>query len=153
MRLLGNLDRFQETHRDFLGVLLRHLANPDRRQRAVFENGQVREQIEMLEHHPDLAPDIFDVLQVAVQFDPMDVDDTLLVDFKPVEAPDEGRFAGTRRPADDDPLTLVHLEIDIAKHMEVAVPLVDRVHGDDDLVANGHLRTINCVVLSHCFVS
>jgi hypothetical protein len=54
----------EEMHRDLFGLLLGRLAHPDRRQRAVFQDRQMREQVEVLEHHPDLGPDPVDILQI-----------------------------------------------------------------------------------------
>ena len=87
-----------------LGLLLRHLAHPDRRQRAVLEDGQVREQVEVLEHHADLAPDLVDALEVVGELDAVDDDAALLVLLQPVDAADQRRLAGARRAADDDAL-------------------------------------------------
>ncbi len=69
MRLLGDLDALQIVHRDLFGLLLGHLANPDRCQRAVFQNGQMREEVEVLEHHADFTAHFIDLLQVVGQFD------------------------------------------------------------------------------------
>ena len=51
-----------------------HLAHPDRRQRAVLEDGQVRKQVEVLEDHADLAADLVDALEVVGQLDAVDDD-------------------------------------------------------------------------------
>ena len=56
----------------------------------------MREQVEVLEHHADLAADFVDFLQVVGQFDAVDDDLALLVLFEPVDAADHGRFAGAR---------------------------------------------------------
>ena len=42
----GIFTRVQVAHRQLLGLGLRHLAHPDRRQRAVLQDRQVREQVE-----------------------------------------------------------------------------------------------------------
>ena len=94
--------------RDLLGFLLGHLAHPDRRQGQVLEDGQVREQVELLEHHADLAADGLDVLDVVGQLDAVDDDVALLVLLEPVDAADQGRLARARRAADDDLLALAH---------------------------------------------
>src|SRR6185437_11845582 len=48
--------------------------------------------------------------------------------FQPVDATDHRGLAGARWPADYDALATSDFEIDVAQHVEVAVPLV---HGDD----------------------
>ena len=88
----------------------------------------MREQVEVLEHHADFAPHLVDLLQVAGQFGAVDDDAALLVLLQPVDAADHGRLAGARRPADHDALAALDREVDVAQHVEFAVPLV---HADD----------------------
>ncbi|MNG31122.1 hypothetical protein D3C84_1168710 [compost metagenome] len=45
--------------------------------------------------------------------------------LQPVDAADHGGLARARRPADDDLLPPAHLQIDVAQHMKLTVPLVD----------------------------
>src|SRR3546814_9072926 len=49
-------------------LALGHLAYPHWRQGAVLQDGQVREQVEVLEHHADFTADRFDLLEVVGQF-------------------------------------------------------------------------------------
>ena len=88
----------------------------------------MREQVEVLEAHADFAPDLVDLLQVAGQLDAVDDDAALLVLLQPVDAADHRRLAGAGRPADHDALAALDREIDVAQHVELAVPLV---HADD----------------------
>src|SRR2546430_2256180 len=80
-------------------------------------HGQVREQVELLEHHPDLFPDRLDRLHVVGELDAVDLERALLMLLEPVDAADERRFAGAGRPADDDPLALGDIEVDVAQHV------------------------------------
>nr|GEY82994.1 hypothetical protein [Tanacetum cinerariifolium] len=64
VRLLRNTHALQVVHGDFFGLALGHLAHPHRRQRAVLQDGQVREQVEVLEHHADFATNRLDLLQI-----------------------------------------------------------------------------------------
>ncbi len=52
----------------------------------------------------------------------------LLVFFQAVDAADHRRFAGAGRAGDDDALAAHDLQVDVAQHVEIAVPLV---HVDD----------------------
>ena len=54
LRLLGDAHALELLHGAFFGLLLGHLADPHRRQRQVLQHRQVREQVELLEHHADL---------------------------------------------------------------------------------------------------
>src|SRR5687767_6888189 len=86
------------------------------------------EQIEMLEHHADLTPDLVDALEVAGQFDAVDDDAAALMLLEPVDAADHGRLARAGGAADDDPLAAHHLEVDVLEDVKIAKPLV---HIDD----------------------
>ena len=55
------------------------LRTPDRRERDVVNDGQVREQVELLEHHADLGADLLDVAQVVGELDAVDDDLPVLV--------------------------------------------------------------------------
>ena len=96
-------------------------------------------QVELLEHHADLSADELDVLQVAGQLVAVDDDFPLLMLLEPVDAADQGGFAGSRRSADDDALALMDRQVDVLEHVELAVPLVDSDHFDRDLFADGQL--------------
>ena len=124
----GIFTRRQVLHRDLLGLLLRHLLHPDRRERAVLQDGEVREEVEVLEHHADLAADLVDPLEVVGELDAVDDDAALLVLLQPVDAADHGRLAGARRAADDDALAARDVQVDVAQHVELAVPLVHADH-------------------------
>jgi hypothetical protein len=63
----------------------------------------VREQVELLEHHADLAPHLLDVRMSVVEFDAID-GSPLLMALQPVDAADQRRLAGAGRAADDDAL-------------------------------------------------
>ena len=89
MGLLGDLDLVQEMHRDLFRLALWGLANPDRRQRAVFQNGQMREKVKVLKHHSHFGPDLVDVLQVIGQLGSIHHDFARLVLFQPVDAADQ----------------------------------------------------------------
>jgi hypothetical protein len=131
--LLGNFDALQVVHRNFLCLLFRHLAHPDRREREILQHGQMREQVEMLEHHADLAADLVDALQVVGELDTVDHDAALLVLLQAVDAADHGGLAGARGPADHDALALGHAQVDVAQHVEIAEPLVHPDHVDGDV--------------------
>src|SRR5690242_19479452 len=103
-------------HGDVLGLLLRHLAYPDGRQREVLEDGEMRKQVEVLEDHADLAAYLVDLLQVVGEFDAVDDDAAGLVLLETVDAADHGGLARARGPGDDDALTAVDAQVDVAQH-------------------------------------
>src|SRR5581483_1138974 len=128
--LLRDAHPFEVVARGVLGLLARQLAHPDRRQGQVLQHGQVGEQVELLEHHADLAADRLDVFQLRGQLDAGDGDAAALVLFQPVDAADHRRFAGARGAADDDLLPPADGQVDVPQHMEIAVPLVYALHLD-----------------------
>ena len=76
-------------HRQIIGFFLGHLANPDRGQRQVFQHSHMREKVEMLEHHTDIATDGFDVFNIITQQDVIHGDFALLINFKTVQRADQ----------------------------------------------------------------
>jgi len=97
---------------------------------AVFENRQMREQIELLEDHADLSADLVNRLQVIGKFDAVHEDGAFLVFLQPIDAANHRGFAGTRRATDYDALALCNLQIDVAQYVKLSVPLVDVLHFD-----------------------
>ena len=77
-------------HGHFFGVFLGHVFDPDRRQSAVFQNRQMRKQIEMLKHHAHFAAHFVNALDVTGQLDPIDNDLAFLMLFQPIHATDHG---------------------------------------------------------------
>ncbi|BCB18934.1 hypothetical protein OCUBac02_18280 [Bosea sp. ANAM02] len=108
----------------------------------------MREQVEALEDHADLAADVLDALEPGMDGGAVDDDLALLVLFELVQAADQRRFAGAGGTADDDALAARDGEVDVAQDVEVPLELVDLAHLDDhvaDLVVGregggrGHL--------------
>ncbi|MNR12492.1 hypothetical protein D3C85_1288510 [compost metagenome] len=128
--LLGDAHALEEVHGDFFGLTLGHLAHPHRRQGAVLQHTEVREQVEVLEHHAHFAAYRLDVLEIMGQFGAIDHDAPLLVFFQAVDAADGGGLAGTGRAAEDDTLTRLDVQVDVLEHVKLAVPLVHAFHQD-----------------------
>jgi hypothetical protein len=104
--------------------------------RSASARGEVRKEVERLEHHPDLATDGGDVAHVVRERHAVDDDLAALVLLEAVDGADERRLAGARRPEDDDHLAGPHGQVDAAQHVELTEPLV-HVAADDDLVGRG----------------
>jgi hypothetical protein len=129
--LLGDADPLEELHGDGVRLLLRHLPDPDRRQRAVLQHGQVREEVERLEHHADLAADHLDVLDVVGELDastmirPDWCSSSRLMQRIMVDLPEP-----------DGPQTTIALALpdgqaDVLQDMELAEPFVDPLQNHD----------------------
>ena len=84
----------------------------------------MRKQIELLKHHADVAAHRDDLLGILGQLDAVDDDAAALPVLQPVDAAEQRRLAAAGRAADDDALAARDLQIDVAQHVEFAVPFV-----------------------------
>jgi hypothetical protein len=100
----------------------------------------VREEVELLEDHPHLAPDLLDVPDVVGELDAVDDDAAAVVLLQAVDAADHGRLPGAGGPADDHDLLPVDGEVDPPERLEVAEPLRDALELDHALAVLAHLR-------------
>ncbi len=91
------------------------------------------EQIERLEHHARLAPDLLDVAHVIGEFDAVDDDRSSVVALETIDAANQCRFARARWPDHDHDLLLAHLEVDVVECTEVVEVLVHPGDFDDGL--------------------
>src|SRR5262249_2299804 len=105
----------------------------DLRQLEVAHDGQVRKQLEMLEHHADARPQLRQVGLAVAHGNAGDRDAALLERLEPRDALDQGRLARARRAAHPHHPALGDLGGAVLEHLEVPVPLADaaeRDHGD-----------------------
>src|SRR5262249_31618384 len=96
----------------------------------------MRKQVELLEHHPDLAAHLIDGLEILGELGAIDDDATALPVLDAVDATKQRRLAAARGAAHDDALSAHDLQLDVAQHMEGAEPFVEV----DDLDRNLVLR-------------
>ena len=89
------------------------------------------EQVELLEHHPDLRADFLDVLDVIRKLYAINDDGALLMRFKPVDTANPRRLAGSRWSDDDDHLPLLNRCRHAFERLEVSKPLLDSIAFDD----------------------
>src|SRR5690625_2026817 len=87
--LLGYLHPLEVVHRFLDRFTAPHLADADRSKDDVLKHGQVREQVERLEHYAGLAPHQVDVLDVIGEFRAVNDDTALLVLLECVDRADE----------------------------------------------------------------
>jgi hypothetical protein len=130
--LLGDADALQQLDRGLLGPRLRPAAHPDRRQRDVLQHRQVREQVELLEDHADLAADGLDIANVVGQLNAVDDDLAALMILQAVDTANKGRFPRARWAKDHHHLAFFHRCCDALERMEIAIPLMN-------IAANNHL--------------
>src|SRR5690606_7052579 len=116
-----------------LRLAARHAAGTGQREGAVAQHGEVRKQVEVLEHHADIAADLVHVPHLRSDLAAVDHDAAALVLLQLVDAADERRLAGAGGAADDDLLAGPHAEVDILEYVEGAVPLVETGDLDRDV--------------------
>ncbi len=88
--LFGDMHLFEIIHGDVFGFGARELSDPDGAKSKVFQYRQMREKIEVLEHHADFNPDFFDILDIVGEFDIIDDNLSALMFLEAVDAPDQG---------------------------------------------------------------
>jgi len=99
---------------------------------GILQNGAVRQQGEMLEHHRHLLPPQPPHVAFVIGQHVLAIEQDLArgrLD-QPVEVADERRFARARQPHDDRDLAVLHVDIDVlqAQHVAVVFPEVRLAH-------------------------
>src|SRR5579862_2717282 len=106
----------------------------------------MREEVEGLEHHPDLRPDRAQDGRVALlvhagpERPPGDLDDSVGERREVVERAEERRLAAARRPDDRDHLPARDLEVDAAEDLALPASGRERTYGDDRHAGAGTSR-------------
>ncbi len=124
-RLVAQSDTFQQLAGAVLGGVCREPADLLGGERDVAQRGLVWEQVERLEHHPDLLADLVHVrldhrLAVEVYVTRLDL-------LQPVGTPEQGGLPRARRADDDHHLAFLDCEVDPVKHLRLPEELVDAV--------------------------
>ena len=143
--LIRNFHPLKEFQRGFARFFLRGLAHPNRRKRAVFKHCHVREKIKRLKNHAYFAPNIIDSLEVVRKLNAFDDQLPLLVNFKSIDTTQQGRFARTRRPANNQSLAARNGQVNILQGMKFAVPFIE-VANINHQFAIGGIRSFSGVV-------
>ena len=107
------------------GVGPPYAVHPDRRQHAVVEHRQVREQVVGLEDHPDPAAHGARVDARVGDLDAVEADHAVVDLLQQVEAAQQGGLARARRPDQADHVVALHGQVDVGEHHPVAVRLAD----------------------------
>jgi len=123
--LLGDADALEQRHRLLLGLRLGLAEHLDRPERHILEDRQVREEVERLEDHADLGPQLGKALALRGQGLAVDADLAAGDRLEPVDGAAQRRLARAGRPDDDDDLALVDLQVDVFECVEFAVMLLD----------------------------
>jgi hypothetical protein len=125
-------DAVEHLHAARQCVVLRAAEDLDLGERQVLRHGQMREQLEVLEHHADARAQLRQVGLRVRDRGAVDDDVTLLERLERVDGLDQRRLARPRGAADDDDLALPDGRRAVGQHLEAAVPLgnvLDVDHG------------------------
>jgi hypothetical protein len=132
---VGEPDLLQVLPGDLDGLVLAPLEHALLRDRQVAQGGQVREQVELLEHHADPGAHLVDVHVGVGDLDTLDHDLARGRLLEQVHAAQQGRLAGARGADDTDHLAAVDVEVDALEHLVVAEVLVQVLDIDRRCVA------------------
>ena len=132
-------------HGQLGGLAVAHLQCPNRTQGQVAHDGQVRKEVETLENHAHLATNLVKTVPVGAQCHAINNDLSLLVHFQPVDASYQGRLAGTRRTADHDPLTAVHMKINVLESLKAVKEFRYPREPDDFVPSGGVHEHVTCL--------
>ena len=88
----------------------------------------MREQVERLEHHADVGPQLRQLAALLGQHLTVDRDRAGVDGLEPIDGAAQRRLARARRPEHDDHLPAVDVEVDVLEHMQAAEVLVDALY-------------------------
>ncbi len=114
-------DPFEHLARQDGGLGLGHLLHDLGREHDVFAHRQVREQVELLEHHADLLAQAAQVGAGGVEVFAIDLDHTVVDRLQAVEGAQQGAFARSAAADDRHHLAFLDAQVDAFEHMVVAV--------------------------------
>jgi hypothetical protein len=136
-RLLGYAHAREIGHGPLLRLGARQAAHPHRAEGEVLQHRQVREQVELLEHHAHLAPRR--IGGRVVEHRALDADRPSVVALQPVDAADQGGLAGARGPADHHLLAARHIHRHAPERVKAAEALFHAVERDHRCGIHGGL--------------
>jgi len=131
VRLLGQVDPLKQREGSLLDLVGRPLLQLERGQHDVLQDGLVREQVEVLEDHPDALADLVKVGVLGDQIHAVDDHVSGRDVLELVEAAQQGGLAGTRGADDRDHFPFFDIEIDLAEHDLLPERLLQVAHLDD----------------------
>ena len=132
--LLGEADLREQLVGLLVGFCSRELADPPRGDRDVAQHAQVREEVELLEHHPDPLPHARDVGAFARDLVAFEVDPPRVERLEQVDAAKERALPAPARPDHDEHLARRDVEVDPVEDEVVAEALAHRLEPDDRTV-------------------
>ncbi len=99
MRMFSNANSLKVVHCQSFSLFFWHLLHPDRCQRAVLQDRQMRKEIKVLKDHANFLSDALNIADIFIEFDPIHHNTSLLMLFQVVDTADSCRFTRTGRSA------------------------------------------------------
>ena len=96
----------------------------------------MRKQVELLKHHPDIAPDLAG--GSVVQLGTINADRALFVGLQPIDATDQSGLAGPGRTANHDLLAFCYIQRDVVQRSERPEGFRDPLDPDNWLLGLPH---------------
>ena len=120
VRLVRQTDTRKQLERTLVRLFIGHDLELDRCQLDILAHGQVREQVELLEHHAHTAAHQIDVRVLGGNV--LSLEDNLAAGrlLEQVQAAQKGRLARAGRADDYDLLALLDMLVDTLEHLMVA---------------------------------
>src|SRR5450830_97957 len=124
IELLPQADPLQHLSRQLGGLGLGHFLHHLRREHDVFAHRQVREQVELLEHHADFLSQAAQVGAGGVEVFAVDFDHTVVDRLQAIEGAQQGRLTRAAAADDRDDLAFFNGQVDALEHVVIAVILM-----------------------------
>ena len=142
VELVGEFDLGEQRLRQVLRLARRPLVDHRRRQHHVLAGRQMRKQVELLEHHADVAAQLAHIRLAVADLHAVDHDRTGLVGLEPVDAAQQ-RALARPRPADDgDDVAAPDIGRDALQHLVGAKALANLRDLNERLRHRSSLRGI-----------
>src|SRR6478672_3718920 len=135
--LVADADPVEQLARLLLGGFLLLPADLDRAERDVLEDRLVGEEVEALEHHPDLGAQRGEGLALLRQRLAVERDRALVDRLEAVDRAAQRRLARARRADDHDDLAALHGEVDVLEGVELSEVLLHVAQHDEGLAPGG----------------
>ncbi len=122
--LVRKTHAFQQLHRALARFGTAGALQLQRRQHQVFHHGQMREEIELLEHKADMAAQCVQVHVLAVDVLAVDFDHPFLDGLQPIDGADQRGLAGPGGSAHHHDLAPGDLRGHVGQRLIIAIPLL-----------------------------
>lgn len=90
--MLRDIKKIKIMNGDLLRMIFRNIEKKDRRKSEVLKNGQMREEVEVMEKNEELEEKLIDFIKIVGKIDKIEEDIEFMMLLKKVDEEDNGRF-------------------------------------------------------------